>query len=77
MSLVKNIRKVCNGGSIPLDNTLLSLTGWKIGDEVRITVDGARLIITPTKTRVGKERLRKVMGEIRAKYGPALRELAK
>ena len=77
MSLVKKIRKVGNGSSIPLDNTLLSLTGWKIGDQVQITVDGSRLIITPTKTGIGKERLLKSLAKFRTRYSRALAELAK
>ena len=77
MSLVKVIRKVGNGTAIPLDNTLLNLAGLHVGDKVQITVDGPRLIITPAKAGIGKERLGKIMGEIRIKYGKALRELAK
>ncbi len=77
MTLIKTIRKVGNGSALPLDNTLLDIAGLHVGDKVQIAVDGPRLIITPANTGIGKQRLSKIMGEIREKYGKALRELAK
>ena len=77
MSLIKTIRKVGNGSALPLDNTVMDLVGLHVGDQVQITVDGPRLIVTPASAGIGKERLEKIMGEIRTKYGNALRELAK
>ncbi len=77
MSLVKVIRKVGNGTAIPLDNTLLDLAGLHVGDKVQITVDGPRLIITPAKAGIGKERLQKSLAKFRTRYAHALAELAK
>ncbi len=77
MSLIKTVRKVGNGSALPLDNTIMDLVGLHVGDQVQITVDGPRLIVTPVSAGIGKERLEKIMGEIRTKYGKALRELAK
>ena len=77
MSLIKTIRKVGNGSALPLDNTIMDLVGLHVGDQVQITVDGPRLIVTPVSAGIGKETLEKIMGEIRTKYGKALRELAK
>ena len=77
MTLVKTIRKVGNGSALPLDKTLLDLAGWHVGDQVQITVDGPRVILTATKAGIGKERLEKSLKKIRTKYAKALRELAK
>jgi antitoxin component of MazEF toxin-antitoxin module len=77
MTLIKTIRKVGNGSALPLDNTLLDLAGLHVGDQVLITVDGPRLILTPAKAGIGKKRLDEIMTQIRTKYGKALRELAK
>ncbi len=77
MTLVKTIRKVGNGSALPLDKTLLELAGLHVGDQVQITIDGPRIILTPTTAGIGKERLEKIMKDIRTKYGKALRELAK
>jgi antitoxin component of MazEF toxin-antitoxin module len=77
MSLIKTVRKVGNGSALPLDNTIMDLVGLHVGDQVQITVDGPRLIVTPVSAGIGKETLEKIMGEIRTKYGKALRELAK
>ena len=77
MSLIKTVRKVGNGSALPLDNTVMDLVGLHVGDQVQITVDGPRLIVTPASAGIGKERLEKIMGEIRTKYSKALRELAK
>ena len=77
MPLIKTIRKVGNGSALPLDNTIMDLVGLHVGDQVQITVDGPRLIVAPAKAGIGKERLGKIMADIRAQYGKALRELAK
>ena len=77
MSLIKTVRKVGNGSALPLDNTVMDLVGLHVGDQVQITVDGPRLIVTPVSAGIGKETLEKIMGEIRTKYSKALRELAK
>ena len=77
MTLVKTIRKVGNGSALPLDKTLLDLAGWHVGDQVQITVDGPRVILTATKAGIGKERLEKSLAKFRTRYARALAELAK
>ena len=57
MSLIKTVRKVGNGSALPLDNTIMDLVGLHVGDQVQITVDGPRLIVTPVSAVIGKERL--------------------
>ncbi|MGC9261675.1 MAG: AbrB/MazE/SpoVT family DNA-binding domain-containing protein [Phycisphaerae bacterium] len=77
MTLIKTIRKVGNGSALPLDNTLLELTGLHIGDQVQITIDGPRIILTPAKVGIGKEKIEKSLAKFRIRYARALAELAK
>lgn len=77
MPLIKTIRKVGNGSALPLDNTIMGLVRLQVGDQVQITVDGSRLIVTPTQAGTGKERLEKSLAKFRKRYARALTELAK
>ena len=77
MPLIKTIRKVGNGSALPLDNTIMDLVGLQVGDQVQITLDGQRLIVTPTQAGIGKERLEKSLAKFRKRYARALAELAK
>jgi antitoxin component of MazEF toxin-antitoxin module len=77
MSLIKTVRKVGNGSALPLDNTIMDLVGLHVGDQVQITVDGPRLIVTPVSAGIGKERLEKSLAKFRTRYSRALAELAK
>ncbi len=77
MPLIKKIRRIGNGSAVPLDNTLLHLTGMAVGDIVQIEVDGSSLRITPMQEGVGTRRLKPILAKIRLKHGSALRELAK
>ncbi len=77
MSLIKTVRKVGNGSALPLDNTIMDLVGLHVGDQVQITVDGPRLIVTPVSAGIGKETLEKSLAKFRTRYSRALAELAK
>jgi antitoxin component of MazEF toxin-antitoxin module len=77
MTLVKTIRKVGNGSALPLDKTLLDMMGWRVNDQVQITVDGSSVVLTATKPGIGKERLEKSLAKFRTRYARALAELAK
>ncbi len=75
--MIKRLRKVGNSNALILDRPLLELLGLEENGEVRLTVEGQSLVVTPTDPRpVDPERFEACLDRVAKDRRELLRKLA-
>jgi len=76
--MVKHLRKVGNSNALLLDKPILELLGLEEDGEVRLTVAGGSLIVTPVQPRqVDPGRFDACLDRVVSRRRPVLRRLAR
>ncbi len=75
--MMKTLQRQGDSHVLVIDDALLEALGIREDTPLDVTVSGGSLVITPAAAGLGPERVRELMGEVRKKYGTALRNLAK
>jgi antitoxin component of MazEF toxin-antitoxin module len=75
--MIKTLRKVGNSSALLLDKPVMELLGLEQGAQVRLTVDGGSLIVTPADPRaVDPRTFQRALNRVAREDGDVLRKLA-
>ena len=74
--MVKKLTKHGNSLALVIDKPVLDLLGFDADTPLRVTTDGANLIISAAGSRARANRLRAGMKRVHGKYGGMLKRLA-
>ncbi len=75
--MIRKLQKHGNSHALVIEKALMDQLGIDPDTPVQLTVTGRTLTITPANVGLGDERVAELMDQVRARYGKALRKLAK
>ena len=75
--MIKTLKRLGNTRALVIDKTLMESMGIDEDTPLQLTLSGNTLIVTPVNVGLGRERVQALMGEVRAEFGDALKNLAK
>jgi antitoxin component of MazEF toxin-antitoxin module len=75
--VIKTLKRLGNTRALVIDKTLMESMGIDEDTPLQLTLSGNTLIVTPANVGLGRERVEALMGEVRAEFGDALKNLAK
>ena len=75
--MIRLLQKHGNSHALVIEKALMDQLGIGPDTPVQLTVTGRTLTITPANVGLGDERVTDLMAQARARYGKALRKLAK
>jgi antitoxin component of MazEF toxin-antitoxin module len=75
--MIRTLQKHGNSHALVIEKALMDQLGIDACTPVQLTVTGRTLTITPVNVGLGHERVKELMGQVRARYGRALKDLAR
>jgi antitoxin component of MazEF toxin-antitoxin module len=75
-SMVKTLQKYGNSYALIIDKAILDATGITPETQLKVTVLGDSLTITPSNVGLGRERVDEIMSRVERDYGKALKKLS-
>jgi antitoxin component of MazEF toxin-antitoxin module len=76
MPVVKRIVKLGDAQGVVLDTRVLRLANLAVGDEVEVSVDDGRIVLTPHR-RAAEDSFQAAADRALARHGKALKRLAR
>lgn len=74
--MIKTLKKHGNSMALVIEKPMMEAMGITEETPLQITVSGNALVVTPANVGVGPERMKRVIKDIRKRYGPMLKRLA-
>jgi antitoxin component of MazEF toxin-antitoxin module len=75
--LLKTLQKYGNSYALIIDKAILDATGITPETQLRVTIQGSSLTLTPNNIGAGPERVTESIKKLRPAYGEMLKNLAK
>jgi len=74
--MIKTLKKHGNSMALVIEKPIMEALGIQADTPLQVTLNGNTLMITPTHVGVSPERLKRVIKDLRKRYGPMLKRLA-
>jgi antitoxin component of MazEF toxin-antitoxin module len=74
--MIKTLKKHGNSMALVIEKPLMEALGIQADTPLQVTMNGNTLMVTPTNVGVPAERLKRVIKDLRKRYGPMLKRLA-
>lgn len=74
--MVKTLQKHGNSQALVIEKPLMDALGIDAETPLQVTVSGNSLVVTPVHVGIGRERVGKIVEELRGEYGDVLKRLA-
>lgn len=75
--MIRSLQKHGNSYALVIEKAVMDQLGIGPDTPIQLTVINGSLMITPANVGLGPERVQALMEEVRARYGRALKNLAK
>lgn len=74
--MIKTLQKHGNSMALVIEKPMMEALGIKEDTPLQITFSGNALVITPANVGVGSEDMKRILKDLRKRYGPMLKRLA-
>lgn len=74
--MIKTLKKHGNSMALVIEKPLMEALGIQADTPLQVTMNGNTLMVAPTNVGVPPERLKRVIKDLRKRYGPMLKRLA-
>lgn len=74
--MIKTLQKHGNSMALVIEKPMMEALGIKEDTPLQITLSGNALVITPANVGVGSEDMKRILKDLRKRYGPMLKRLA-
>lgn len=74
--MIKTLKKHGNSMALVIEKPIMEALGIQADTPLQVTLNGNTLMVTPTHVGVPPERLKRIIKDLRKRYGPMLKRLA-